>query len=418
MPGHKGKSFIGCEDIDITEINGADSLFEAKGIIAESEGYASEIFGCDTFYSTEGSSLCIRAMLYMMKKYDSDFKLFAVRNSHKSFISALALLDISVEWIYGSGNYLECKIDKDALSKTLSEDKSKTKVLYITSPDYLGNVADIKAISDICKKSNTYLLVDNAHGAYLRFLKDDMHPITNGALMCCDSAHKTFGVLTGGAYLHISKDAPEFFKSNVKSAMSLFASTSPSYLILQSLDMANMRLANGYGETLECFINELNKTKERISALGYELTGDEELKIVISAKKYGYYGYELAEFLEQNGVFCEFADRDYLVLMLTPQNSVDELSKLVDTLALIPKKPPINENIPSVNKQKTAFSPRETIFMESEEIDVEKSLGRVLSQFNIACPPAVPIVVCGEIIDESAIECFKYYGIKTVSVVK
>ena len=110
MPGHKGKGRLGFEDMDITEIVGADSLYEASGIIRESEQNASKLFGCETFYSTEGSSQCIRAMVYLVSLLAASKGerpvILAARNCHKSFISAAALLDVDVEWIESCGGYL------------------------------------------------------------------------------------------------------------------------------------------------------------------------------------------------------------------------------------------------------------------------------------------------------------------------
>ena len=113
MPGHKGKSFLGIESFDITEIDGADSLYEANGIIAESERNASELFGCRTYYSTEGSSQCIKAMMYLLYLYAKSRGekpyILAGRNTHKAFHSAAALLDIEVDWIYPKNEgYLSC----------------------------------------------------------------------------------------------------------------------------------------------------------------------------------------------------------------------------------------------------------------------------------------------------------------------
>ena len=418
MPAHKGKSVLGVEDKDITEINGADSLFEANGIIAQSESNASLLFGSHTFFSTEGSSHCIRAMLYMIRMLGCK-KIIATRNSHKTFLTALALLDIDVEWLFPCDNshYLSSNVDLSQLDEMLLR-QDGVKAVYITTPDYLGNVTDIKEISKICKKHNAFLLVDNAHGAYLKFLKKSLHPIDLGADLCCDSAHKTLPVLTGGAYLHIANDTDGRFKQLAKNALSLFGSTSPSYLILQSLDMANLYLSDGYKEKLDNFVREVNSAKKRLNEFGYSLSGNEDLKIVIKAMEYGYYGTEIASMLENNNVICEFADRDFVVLMLSIENGINSLSKLVDVLSKIEKKTPIAENAPTVSAPKRAISVREAVFSENEIIDVKDSIGRISAQFNIPCPPAVPIVVCGEIIDENALTCFEYYHTEKISVIK
>ena len=126
-----------------------------------------------------------------------------------------------------------------------------------------------------------------------------MHPLSLGADICCDSAHKTLPVLTGGAYLHISENAPELIKEKAQYALSLFASTSPSYLILQSLDFCNTYLEN-YKETLLSFLPLIDKMKAKLQEKGFSFYGDEPMKLTISAKSYGYKGTELADILSEN----------------------------------------------------------------------------------------------------------------------
>ena len=416
MPGHKGNSFLGCEALDITEINGADSLFEAAGVIAESEKNSSGIFGCNSFYSAEGASLCIRAMLYLAKLWGkNDLKIIAARNCHKSFISGIALLDIDIDWLTPAGSYLSNGIDMAELEAKLLENAGKKVAVYITSPDYLGGMADVRAISDICKRHHSLLLVDNAHGAYLKFLENSLHPIDLGADICCDSAHKTLPVVTGGAYLQIKDN---LLAKKAKDALNLFASSSPSYLILQSLDKANPYLHDGFKSKLAKFTARLDKTKEKLCELGFSVIGTDKLKIVIEAKKSGYFGYELAEILENGNIYCEFADKDYLVLMLTPENVERDLVALEKAFDGIEIKPEICEHMPKVGICERAVSPRDAIFAESEIINAKESLGRIFAGANIACPPAVPIVVCGEVINETAINAFEYYGIEKVCVIK
>ena len=423
MPGHKGKSVLGFEHLDITEIKGADSLFEADSIIRESEKNASDVFGSHTFYSTEGSSLCIRAMMYLVLLYAKENGkselVLAARNVHKTFLSAVALLDMDVEWMYGeSGSYLSCIITPEVLDKKLSSMTEKPVAFYLTSPDYLGNVADVKVLSEVCEKHDVLLLVDNAHGAYLKFMAESAHPTDLGATMCCDSAHKTLGVLTGGAYLHISDDAPSIFCEKAKVSLSLFASTSPSYLILQSLDMQNIRLSGSYREQLAEFVEKVDKLKDELMENGYTLTGDESLKISISTKDFGYLGSDFAEKLREEKIECEFCDPDFVVLMLTPDLSDDELSKLENALLGIKRREKIETKPPKLSVPKKVMSIREAVFSSSKTVKSEDSVGEVLASVTVSCPPAVPVVVCGEKIDDSALSCFEYYSINTCEIVK
>lgn len=422
MPGHKGLSRLGPEALDITEIEGADSLYEADGIIKRSEENAGELFGARSFYSAEGSSLCIRAMLMLVKLRLSGserLRIAAGRNAHKSFLNACALLDIDVDWLYPGEReaYLSCRITAEDIEKAL-EKESAVGAVYLTSPDYLGNTLDIAAISAVCRRHGVILLVDNAHGAYLRFLSPSRHPIDLGADMCCDSAHKTLPALTGAAYLHISHSAEPMFARRAREALAMFGSTSPSYLILQSLDAVNAYLADGYREKLAVFINLLAECRARLEAHGYVFCGDEPLKLTISAKEYGYLGRELAALLRSEGIVCEFADSDYLVFMLTPDNGAEAIERLEKALRAIPAKPAIPSRAPVPGPQERVMSIRDAAFAHRETMPAADSVGQILAAATVSCPPAVPIVVCGERIGADAAECFEYYGIKECVVIK
>lgn len=422
MPGHKGAGTHG-ERLDITEISGADSLYEASGIIAESEKNAGEFFGANTFYSTEGSSQVIRAMMYLVILYAKEKGktplVFAGRNAHKTFVSAAALLGFDIQWLTShSGSYLSCKLTVDELEECLEKSETLPTAIYLTSPDYLGNTVDIESISALCHSRGILLVVDNAHGAYLSFLPVSKHPIALGADMCCDSAHKTLPALTGAAYLHISPSLPKLFVERAKSALALFGSTSPSYLILASLDRTNAILADGYRENLSDFCRKVSEVKRELQERGYSFVGDEPIKLTLEAKKYGYTGVEMALYLENSGIFPEFADPDYLVLMLTPENGEIAIERLKEVLFSLPRKEAILSGPPSFSLPRVIVSPRDAILSPSETVDVEEALGRVLSSVTVGCPPAVPVVVSGEEIDEGAIACFRYYGITTCMVMK
>lgn len=423
MPGHKGKNFIGAESADITEIEGADALYSASGIIAQSQANASALFGSGkTLYSCEGSSLSIRAMLYLalLCKDGSERPfILAGRNAHKALLSAAALLDFDIEWLYSEtpGGIVSCHISADTLDKKLRDLERKPAAVYITSPDYLGNLADIGGMSDVCRKYGVLLIVDNAHGAYLHFLPKPEHPLDLGAEMCCDSAHKTLPVLTGGAYLHISADAPSELIENAERAMTLFSSTSPSYLILQSLDMANRYLSDGYRGRLAETAKRISELKAVLREKGFELIGEETLKLTVSPKTFGYTGSELAKILHSHSIYCEFSDPDYIVFMFTPETEFSEIDFLQKILLSVERKDCIRDKMPDTFFPERVMTFRRAMLSRACVLPAEQCLGRVLASENVACPPAVPVVACGEKIDETAIQAFRYYGIKECRVV-
>ena len=440
MPGHKGSGSLGCEPYDLTEIDGADALFEASGIIAESEANASALFGCPTFYSTEGSSLCIRAMLYLASTCGRGKTVLAARNVHKSFLYAAALLDLDVRWLgEGSNPYLSATFPPDAIARALDDMDEKPCCVYLTSPDYLGCGCDLKKIAEICRGRGVLLLVDGAHAAYLKFLTESAHPVDCGADLVCCSAHKTLPVLTGGAYLHIGNAAAAQFAPRAKEALALFGSTSPSYLILQSLDAANAALKD-YAPRMFTLGRRSFALKLHLRQQGYELCqentvnpilpdalqaaptvvfmpGGDPCRIAIAPKSYGYTGSELAAILEERGIYPEFHDPDHLVLMPTPENGERDFAALEKALLSLPRRAPIETQAPRLPTPERVMRIREAIFSPCEKVPAEKAVGRVLHDPSVSCPPAVPILMPGERIDRAALDCFSYYGVDSLSVV-
>ena len=416
MPGHKGRCFLGCEPWDITEIHGADALYEAEGILAESEQNAAALFGSQrTCYSTEGSSQCIRAMLYLAVAASGSHTVVAARNVHRAFVSAAALLDLEIRWLWPeeSRSLCGCPISPAQLEETLHSLPEPPAAVYLTSPDYLGGMAQIPALAQVCHQHGNLLLVDNAHGAYLRFLQPSLHPLDLGADLCCDSAHKTLPVLTGGAYLHLSLAAPTQLASLAKSALGLFGSTSPSYLTLASLDLCNRYLAEGYPQRLAEAVERLAELRERLTAAGWRVEPSDPLRVTVAAPR-GVTGQELAGQLRRQGAECEYADRDFLVLMATPENTPEELAQAAAALGQCPGEAnppqlPLARGERACSIRQAAFAPRETV-------DAAHSLGRVCGLPTVGCPPAIPIAVSGERITPEALALFAYYGIEQVEV--
>lgn len=491
MPGHKGrcpadlefqadsgkKTVSLGEKYDITEISGADSLYEADGIIAESERNASELFGtAATFYSTEGSSQCIRAMLWLAvttRRENRNGKtpvIVAARNVHKSFVYAAALIGFEIEWLLPavSGSSSEsyslcaCDISADALDQKLSSLSCPPAAVYITSPNYLGGMADIRSLANVCHRHGTILAVDNAHGAYLHFLKPRrFHPIDLGADICCDSAHKTLPVLTGGAYLHIGSREKSGLDSagnacfsdrinkmidDARNALALFGSTSPSYLTLASLDLCNACLASDgwYFTALPDFVSRLDGLRSHLAAAGYKIYPSDPLRITVCASGGAVFGsgFALADFLRAHGIECEYADADFTVLMLTPLNTAPELCKLeavllsaaseaseaFEDLRSVPDIVSVSASgsVPDVGSGANSnaiipdrvLSVREAFFMPHERIPVSEAIGRICGAPAVSCPPAIPIVISGERISAEAIGVFRHYGINEVEVIK
>ena len=420
MPGHKGAGILGFEGMDLTEIHGADELFAAEGIIKESEQNASSLFGCPTYYSTQGSTLCIQTMCTILcqdaKSKGKKPKILAGRNAHRSFIHVAALLDFDIEWLYGNSDYLSCKVSVKDLEKEIIE--NHPTAVYLTNPDYLGNLLDIKSLASVCKKHNVLLAIDNAHGAYLRFLESSLHPIDLGADLCCDSAHKTLPVLTGGAYLHLSDSLNKEWKSQVKHFMEYFSSTSPSYLIMASLDAANEVLDDTFRKSLFECIRYVDSLKNTLVQHGYTILSGEPMKITISTKDYGYTGNEIADLLMDCDIYPEFYDSDYIVLMPSPYNTKEDFIRLEICLCEIERKKAILISFPKLECAQKVMNVRQALFAPSMKVDISKSLGQICSSVIVSCPPAILPVIPGEIISESAIEVMKYYGIESVRVVK
>ncbi len=422
MPGHKGKSFLGCEAYDITEIKGADALYEADGIIAESEANATKLFDTGrTFFSTEGSSQCIRAMMYLaVNAYKGKKRptVLAARNAHKAFLYAAALVDFDVKWLWPDEMHslCSCEISAEMVEQELASMEEVPAAVYITSPDYLGGKADIAGIAEVCHRYGTILAIDNAHGAYLHFLDDSQHPIDLGADICCDSAHKTLPVLTGGAYLHISKDATESFAANAKQAMVLFGSTSPSYLTLSSLDLCNRYLEEEYHQRLARMVECVRQTKLSLRRNGWCVEETEPLKITIKAPD-SVNGYKIAETLRDGLIECEYADDKYVVCMISPENDEADLGRLVSCLGQNEYGLSTEVSMESLRSEQV-MSIRAAIFAEREIVSVENAEGRICGAPAVSCPPAIPIAVSGERISKEAIRLFQYYRISEVEVIK
>ena len=199
--------------------------------------------------------------------------------------------------------------------------------------------------------------------------------------------------------------------------MALFGSTSPSYLILRSLDAANAYIDNAYSERLRRFIERTDELKRSLSAAEWVVCVSDPLRITLYTPPRGTDGLSLLAYLEENGVFCEYASPEHLVMMLTPENTEEELEKVKSLLISYEKRPPQIPPSFTLPEAERVMSVRDAALAPSETIPSADAAGRVLASPCVSCPPAVSCAVSGERLSAGHIRILKHYGIKTVRVV-
>lgn len=433
MPGHKGnfsyfESFYkNILSFDLTELSKTDNLFAPQESIINVELKASKLY--DTAISklcASGSTLCIQTMLKMVCSIGD--KILMPRNVHISVINAVALLDLTPIWVYSKSEkqpFLPEIITARDIETALNENK-QIQAVFITSPDYYGVLHDIKAISNVCTKRNVPLIVDNAHGAHLKLLPEDLHPITLGASMCCDSLHKTLPALTGAALIHISKDYQNKnsdidFNAKIIECMRLFSTTSPSFLILTSIDLClNYMIEKGKED-----FSKLTKTCEGINNLakenGFVLPSEIRDITRLSFLYKGVSGNDISEKMRDFKIEPEYSDNGYVVLITSPFNTKKDFERLerffnsissinfVKNIDINIEKPPIGESVISI---------RQAIFSENIEQSIDKCDGKIAAEAIFFTPPCVPLVMPGEKINKKIINFIKKSGKVVIKVVK
>mgnify|MGYP002581250596 CR=1 FL=1 len=400
-PGHKSSGIINPNllNLDFTELPDTDALFEANGVILECEKNLARLFGATrTLISAGGCSLAIMTMIRLATKNGG--KLLCGRNIHRSAVNAMTLLGIEPIWISPINNgFFTGRIDAGEVRKALSEN-SDICGCYITSPTYYGEISDIHAISEVCREYDIPLLVDNAHGSHLKFLSRNIHPITLGASMTACSVHKTLPVLTGGALLNISDSR---FIEGAKEAMSLFASTSPSYPIMASIDLCSDYISKNPDiyKRLEPIISDIKSTADSIGIIQPKEICD-PLRLALNTSSIGISGESAGEFFRSMGVEPEFADKENVVFICTPFNSKEDFSRLKNSILALPslEKDFIAEEKRKTSLPKRVMSLREAVLGKSEFVPKERAVGRISADTACPCPPGIPVYMPGELIEE------------------
>ncbi len=422
-PGHKGNLSMLNKllYLDFTELPLTDSLYEASGIIKKSETKLKTLFGTEkSLFSSGGNTLCIQAMLRMVAS-EGD-KILCDRVVHRSAVSAMALLGIDPVWInreFNEESGLFEKLDINQIKKYLSQ-KSDFKAVYITSPNYYGILQDIKEISNECKKYNIPVLVDNAHGSHLMFTKENLHPLTQGATLVADSAHKTLPVLTGGAWLHIND---EKYSQKAKDAMSLFGSTSPSYPVMASMDICRDWLEHKGKKEFFRLEKRVEKIKKIALEKGFYIPDknlSDPVRITLGVWKLGLSGYQFRDYLYKFKIEPEFCDENYVVLIPSPYNTRQDWQRLKKAVCSLKQYDKCKnfKNFGNLKLPQKVKTLRNALMLPNKMVDLEQSKGKIAAQIVCPCPPGVPVVMPGEKIENLTIEALKNYGISELLVLK
>lgn len=407
MPGHQGKAKFLNENIspvfDMTEIKSCDSLYKPSGIIKSLEEKISTNYDSDSYISTGGSSLLIQTMLWLFKNR----KFIVARNAHVSFYHTAAVLGISTHFI---GSYKTVTINE--IESSLLRSKPGA-VLFVTSPNYYGELLDISRIKKVCDKFSALLIVDAAHGAHLRFTKKNLHPINLGADCCCCSFHKTLPALTGASVLFFKKNF--FERLEVKQAMFLFASTSPSYLIMDSIGLCIDWLEK---EGFESFLKLEEKKEKLINSLDLTFLKTDPAKLVLDCSNVKGGVLNVLQILNSFKIEPEFYNDRYICFILTPFLKRKDWEIMLECFQKVTiKNSPIKIFDNPINFQKYC-SLKDAIYAKKEEVKVQDAKGKVCADDIFSDIPGVLAIAYGEIITSEIISFLKKSGVKKVKVLK
>lgn len=417
--GHKGRGFGGwlgtAYPLDISEIAGADHITLPDGIIAESEANTAALFGTGgAVFSSFGTAPCIHAMLLQMKLEGRT--VLAARGADRAFLHTCMLLDLPVTWIFPDSNdAFSGVVTAEAVNAALKRNVGDACV-YLTTPDYLGGICDVRKIAKVCQNYGAKLLVDNSNGAHLAFDKVNLHPIALGADLCCDELSKMLPAWTGAACLQCKNPADYPVLRAVMAAVTMDA---PSYPVLASIDLCNRYLAAQAKHDVFTLAQRIRRLKLKLSNYFAFHEGD-VFHITIDTDRCGMDGNLLAEWLLSCGVAYEYADYHHVVLLCSTCTTYTELEQLERILMECPY---CRQELPRTETLRlphpyVMLPARIAAFSAKEEIPVSECKGRVFADMKPLRNPPIPFVVCGEVLDEQCIALFEDYGIETVTVVR
>lgn len=403
MPGHKNGRGLVPElyKYDVTELISTLDLNGQSGDVEQANKLLAELYGADTsFILTCGSTLGVQAMLSSVLAPGDT--LLAGTDCHMSVINTCAVCGFKIKLV-------PMRYNERFGVPTVNEAFDiypDIKAVLMTSPNYYGIAKDTERLAAQCHAAGVPLLIDEAHGAH--FVSPRFPQTAVGhADMVCQSAHKTLNALTGAAYLHVNGDLVDI--NRVKRALRSFGTSSPSYPIAASADIARAELEAADHREIIKSCAELKEELERLG-LGV-LENDDMTRVVINFNDYALSGFEVSEMLsEKFGIDVEMADLFNIVLIVTPYNNRSDLQKLIKACRVITEGA-------ERKRTKTAFippavtgdiiSPSEGWYKKTERVPIDEAEGRIACAVVSSYPPGTAIIVTGETIRKESIEYIK-----------
>ncbi|WP_019120773.1 aminotransferase class I/II-fold pyridoxal phosphate-dependent enzyme [Brevibacillus massiliensis] len=431
IPGHKKgmgmnptfREFIGenALSIDLINIAPLDDLHHPKAMIKEAQELAAEAFGADhTFFSVQGTSGAIMAMI--MATCNPGDKIIVPRNVHKSVLSAIifaGVIPVFIHPVMDEGLGISHGITNNAVQKAL-EAHPDAAALLVINPTYFGISGDLRQIVRTAHNYEIPVLVDEAHGVHIHFHDElPLSAMQAGADMAATSVHKLGGSLTQSSILNVREGLVDV--GRVKTILSMLTTTSTSYILLASLDMARQHLALHGRELLTRAIQMAETAREqinqipRIRCVGPEILGGpatfamDPTKLLIHVRELGITGWEVENWLrEKYQIEVEMSDLYNVLCFVTSGDTEEAIETLVNALrhlsiefAHMNEAEPLRVALPEIPV--LSLSPRDAFYAETEAIPLVEAAGRITTEFIMVYPPGIPIFLPGEVITEENI---------------
>lgn len=436
MPGHKGKDSLGMWQelvpfIDVTEVEGTDNLHKPQGIILQSQILAAKTFGAKrTLYSVNGTTGGIYAAISAVTSPGD--KILIQRDCHRAVYNAIILGGLKAKYIfphYSKKDNILIGVSPEDIDYQLQVD-NEIKAVVITYPSFYGICSDIKRIAEIVHKHNKVLIVDEAHGSHFTF--NDRLPIpalAAGADISIQSAHKTLPALTQSSMVHVGSDRVNIEK--LENMLSMYQTTSPSYILMASLDYARTYMEEKGKEGLDNLLDEIEIATRYLNDLDGVKVFDRK-KIIEGSSFYdfdptkflvaidGITGKRLDHILRtEYNIQVELSDNYYSLALLSISDETKDVQSLVEALEDISKKYKGNYNDnPGIDirhiEPQIDMPIKEGFYKEPAIVNLDESIGRTSGTFIIPYPPGIPILCPGETITRDIIEYIK--GLKKNSI--